>query len=415
MNTNGYFPLQRSLLATDFWRTQSRTSPTAALVELFALARYGQRATTVLMGRRRIRVFRGEIVASLRFLADRWKWSVGRVRYFLSKLHDQGVLHLSTRQRITVITLLKPARPLGPADLDPAAPGLDLGLAAPGPDLGPAAPADLCASPADLSPAAPGPAGPDSNAVQATPARGASASPTPAPAPAAPAVENPHFSTQISTPNGTPASDEKPAPKPLAPSAKPAPPAAAPEPPFGTPFSTPFGTNKKKEKRTEQTEKNLSSFGDKDTPAQARKAPAFSRKAAAPAATRPSRFAAAPPTLDELVHYCRTQGLTAVPVSRFRDYYQARGWLMGNTPMRDWQAALRLWNRTQTIINPQNIQKHEKPGKHSRPLPAGTAQQPHQPAPSPARHGARTALERSALEAIDHLAVQQAWRIAGLV
>ena len=383
MNTNGYFPLQRSLLATDFWRTQSRTSPTAALVELFALARYGQRATTVLMGRRRIRVFRGEIVASLRFLADRWKWSVGRVRYFLSKLHDQGVLHLSTRQRITVITLLKPARPLGPADLGPAAPGL----------------------------AAPGPDGPDSNAVQATPARGASASP----APAAPAVENPHFSTQISTPNGTPASDEKPAPKPLAPSAKPAPPAAAPEPPFGTPFSTPFGTNKKKEKRTEQTEKNLSSFGDKDTPAQARKAPAFSRKAAAPAATRPSRFAAAPPTLDELVHYCRTQGLTAVPVSRFRDYYQARGWLMGNTPMRDWQAALRLWNRTQTIINPQNIQKHEKPGKHSRSLPAGTAQQPLRPAPSPARHGARTALERSALEAIDHLAVQQAWRIAGLV
>lgn len=410
MNTNGYFPLQRSLLATDFWRTQSRTSPTAALVELFALARYGQRATTVLMGRRRIRVFRGEIVASLRFLADRWKWSVGRVRYFLSKLHDQGVLHLSTRQRITVITLLKPARPLGPADLDPAAPGLDPGLAAPGPD-GPA-PADLCASPADLCPAAPGP---DSNAVQPAPARGASASPGPAPAPAAPAVENPHFSTQISTPNGTPASDEKPAPKPLVPSAKPAPPAAAPEPPFGTPFSTPFGTNKKKEKRTEQTDRNLSSFEAKDTPAQARKAPAFSRKAAAPAATRPSRFAAAPPTLDELVHYCRTQGLTAVPVSRFRDYYQARGWLMGNTPMRDWQAALRLWNRTQTIINPQNIQKHEKPGKHSRSLPAGTAQQPLQPAPSPARHGARTALERSALEAIDHLAVQQAWRIAGLV
>ena len=122
MNTNGYFPLQRSLLATDFWRTQSRTSPTAALVELFALARYGQRATTVLMGRRRIRVFRGEIVASLRFLADRWKWSVGRVRYFLSKLHDQGVLHLSTRQRITVITLLKPAQALRPPDPHPAAP-----------------------------------------------------------------------------------------------------------------------------------------------------------------------------------------------------------------------------------------------------------------------------------------------------
>ena len=404
MNTNGYFPLQRSLLATDFWRTQSRTSPTAALVELFALARYGQRATTVLMGRRRIRVFRGEIVASLRFLADRWKWSVGRVRYFLSKLHDQGVLHLSTRQRITVITLLKPARPLGPADLDPAAPGLDLGLdpdlAAPGPD-GPAPGFDAVQ-------AVPAP-------VQAAPAAEPAANVPQTPAPAAPAVENSHFSTQISTPNGTPASDEKPAPKPLVPSAKPAPPPPAPPPPVGTTFCNPFWPKKKKRKRTEQTEKNLSSFGDKDTPAQARKAPAFSRKAAAPAATRPSRFAAAPPTLDELVHYCRTQGLTAVPVSRFRDYYQARGWLMGNTPMRDWQAALRLWNRTQTIINPQNIQKHEKPGKHSRSLPAGTAQQPLRPAPSPARHGARTALERSALEAIDHLAVQQAWRIAGLV
>ena len=246
MNTNGYFPLQRSLLATDFWRTQSRTSPTAALVELFALARYGQRATTVLMGRRRIRVFRGEIVASLRFLADRWKWSVGRVRYFLSKLHDQGVLHLSTRQRITVITLLKPAGPLRPADLDPAAPGLDPGL-----DLGLAAPAPAAPAPGyDAVQAAPAP-------VQADFAAEPAANAPQPPAPAAPAVENSHFSTQISTPNGTPASDEKPAPKPLAPSAKPAPPAAAPEPPFGTPFSTPFGTNKKKEKTKKETDRKL--------------------------------------------------------------------------------------------------------------------------------------------------------------
>ena len=30
---------------------------------------------------------------------------------------------------------------------------------------------------------------------------------------------------------------------------------------------------------------------------------------------------------------------------RFIDYYSAKGWVVGKSPMRDWRAALRNWER----------------------------------------------------------------------
>lgn len=55
-----------------------------------------------------------------------------------------------------------------------------------------------------------------------------------------------------------------------------------------------------------------------------------------------TRFA--PPTLVEVAEYCRERGKGVDP-ERFVDFYSAKGWKVGNQPMKDWKAAVRTWER----------------------------------------------------------------------
>jgi hypothetical protein len=55
---------------------------------------------------------------------------------------------------------------------------------------------------------------------------------------------------------------------------------------------------------------------------------------------RSGRFT--PPTLDEVIEYCRERGNTVNP-NRFIDFYAAKGWLIGKNKMKDWKAAVRTW------------------------------------------------------------------------
>jgi hypothetical protein len=50
------------------------------------------------------------------------------------------------------------------------------------------------------------------------------------------------------------------------------------------------------------------------------------------------------PTLDEVALYCldRKNGIIA---SEFWDHYEANGWRVGKTPMKDWKAAVRTWEQ----------------------------------------------------------------------
>lgn len=54
----------------------------------------------------------------------------------------------------------------------------------------------------------------------------------------------------------------------------------------------------------------------------------------------PRRFTK--PTVEEIRLYCRERG-NAVDPQRFYDFYEAKGWRVGNQPMKDWQAAVRTW------------------------------------------------------------------------
>lgn len=57
---------------------------------------------------------------------------------------------------------------------------------------------------------------------------------------------------------------------------------------------------------------------------------------------KPKRFLK--PTVEEIRAYCmeRSNGIDA---ERFYDYYEARGWMVGKSPMKDWKAAVRTWEQ----------------------------------------------------------------------
>lgn len=63
------------------------------------------------------------------------------------------------------------------------------------------------------------------------------------------------------------------------------------------------------------------------------------RKGKAPTDT-PDEFVA--PSLDEIKAYC-LERKNKVSAEKFFNYYQANGWMVGNSPMDDWKAAVRYW------------------------------------------------------------------------
>jgi len=50
------------------------------------------------------------------------------------------------------------------------------------------------------------------------------------------------------------------------------------------------------------------------------------------------------PTLKEVEDYCKERN-NSVDAQKWFDHYEANGWRVGKNPMRDWQAAVRTWER----------------------------------------------------------------------
>lgn len=51
------------------------------------------------------------------------------------------------------------------------------------------------------------------------------------------------------------------------------------------------------------------------------------------------------PSVDEVRSYC-TERNNGVDPESFWDFYESKGWKVGNTPMKDWQAAVRTWEKS---------------------------------------------------------------------
>ena len=51
------------------------------------------------------------------------------------------------------------------------------------------------------------------------------------------------------------------------------------------------------------------------------------------------------PTIDEIREYCESRNNNVDPEAFF-DFYESKGWVVGRAPMKNWQAAVRTWERT---------------------------------------------------------------------
>lgn len=65
-------------------------------------------------------------------------------------------------------------------------------------------------------------------------------------------------------------------------------------------------------------------------------------KSIAPIPEKRTRFVK--PSVEEIAAYCKDRG-NGVDAQRFFDFYEGKGWKVGNTPMKDWRACVRTWER----------------------------------------------------------------------
>ena len=70
----------------------------------------------------------------------------------------------------------------------------------------------------------------------------------------------------------------------------------------------------------------------------------------------PTRHRFSPPSVDDVRAYCTENGFRVDP-DRFVDFYTSNGWRVGKNPMKDWKAAVRIWERKDN----QNEKTESKP------------------------------------------------------
>ncbi len=59
----------------------------------------------------------------------------------------------------------------------------------------------------------------------------------------------------------------------------------------------------------------------------------------------PARSEFVKPSVEEVAAYCKSRGNSVDP-QVFVDFYESKGWCIGKNKMKDWQAAVRTWERS---------------------------------------------------------------------
>lgn len=96
---------------------------------------------------------------------------------------------------------------------------------------------------------------------------------------------------------------------------------------------------KKPRKKPDAAKLSLDSESEGDSESDSEGESEKEKQTAPPAAKRFD-----PPSLEEISAYCRERG-NRVDAAKFADYYAARGWRVGSGTMKDWRAAVRIWER----------------------------------------------------------------------
>ena len=102
--SKGWIKLHRSMFDNDLWTAEPFTKG-QAWIDLIGHANH--RPASIWIRGIEVSVERGQLAWSELTMADRWKWSRGKVRRYLRMLQDRGMVIQQTNKVTTVLTICK--------------------------------------------------------------------------------------------------------------------------------------------------------------------------------------------------------------------------------------------------------------------------------------------------------------------
>lgn len=106
-------------------------------------------------------------------------------------------------------------------------------------------------------------------------------------------------------------------------------------------------SEEKQKKANESKRKQTKDNKDKDKDKENNIIPLSPNGDIPPKGGRPPEKRFVKPTVDEVRAYCAERG-NRVDAQAFVDFYEAKGWKVGSSPMKDWKAAVRTWQQRDT-------------------------------------------------------------------
>lgn len=102
----GYIRLSRKFFDNAYWKQQRTFSLSEAWLDLIQSARFeAEPAIITLPNGREITIKRGEVFAGLRFLSDRWGWSVEKTKRFIDKHIEKHEIERRSEHSQSVLKL----------------------------------------------------------------------------------------------------------------------------------------------------------------------------------------------------------------------------------------------------------------------------------------------------------------------
>ena len=103
--SEGWIKLNRSILDSKIWDSNEPFDMRSAWIDLILMANYEDK-TLITRHKTVIQVKRGSLFTSVQHLADRWKWSPGRVKRFIKLLKTLEMVTADGLADGTLVTLV---------------------------------------------------------------------------------------------------------------------------------------------------------------------------------------------------------------------------------------------------------------------------------------------------------------------
>ena len=119
--------------------------------------------------------------------------------------------------------------------------------------------------------------------------------------------------------------------------------------PIGDTSKNPIGDNDENPKETPNEKENENVNENENEKEKENESPSETKREKQ-AKEKRLRFSA--PSVDEVRDYCRERG-NSIDAETFVDFYASKGWKVGNSPMKDWQSAIRTWEKRECRASPR--------------------------------------------------------------